>query len=467
MASAPISTSILRLAAPMMVGMVAQMIYNMTDMFFIGQTGNPNLVAGISLTMPLFMFSQGIGNLFATGSASYISRMLGAKNVSEAKHTSAVSFYTTLVTGIVVTVFLLIFKTPLLHLIGTSDITFEYANDYFSIIAMFIIPAVLGMSLSGQMRSEGATQKAMVSMLIGIIINIILDPIFILALGWGVKGAAWASVAGMCAGMVYSIGYFMSKNTILSIKWKDFKPSKKMYSEILKIGVPSALSNLVMTVSSVLTNIIAASYGDFVVAGNGVNMRVVMMCFTFVMALAIGFQPFAGFNYGAKNYDRLRKGFNITLIYTTVLAVFFSGLFIFFGRYIIMAFINDPATVEAGNTLLHAFVWGLPCLGIQMTIMVSFQAMGKPMQATIITLGRQCLFYIPLLLLLNHLFQFNGYIYAQPIADILTTVIALLFSVSIFKAMKHTMGNTAVPAISDAASNPSVPGLSEPTGGSL
>jgi Na+-driven multidrug efflux pump len=195
-----------------------------------------------------------------------------------------------------------------------------------------------------------------------------------------------------------------------------------------------------MTVSSVLTNIIAASYGDFVVAGSGVNMRVASLCFTFVMALAIGFQPFAGFNYGAKNYDRLRKGFKITLTYTTVLAVFFSVLFIAFGRYIIMAFINDPRTIEAGNTLLHAFVWGLPCLGIQMTIMVSFQAMGKPMQATIITLGRQCLFYIPLLLILNHFLQFNGYIYAQPIADILTTAIALVLSVSIFRAMKRDMG---------------------------
>jgi Na+-driven multidrug efflux pump len=250
--------------------------------------------------------------------------------------------------------------------------------------------------------------------------------------------------------MVYSIGFFLSKNTILSIRWRDFKPNKKMYAEILKIGIPSALSNLVMTVSSVLTNVIAASYGDFVVAGSGVNMRVVSLCFTFVMALAIGFQPFAGFNYGAKNYDRLRTGFKITLMYTTVLAVFFSILFIFFGRYIIMVFINDPATIEAGNTMLHAFVWGLPCLGIQMTIMVSFQAMGKPMQATLITLGRQCIFYIPLILILNHFFQFSGFIYAQPIADILTTVIALVLSVSIFKTMKHTMRNAEFPADSHA-----------------
>jgi putative MATE family efflux protein len=387
--------------------------------------------------MPLFMFSQGIGNVFAIGSASYISRMLGAKNHAEAKHTNAVSFYTTMAIGALVTVLLFIFKTPLLHLIGTSDVTFEYANDYFSIISLFIIPAVLGMSLGGQMRSEGATQKAMVSMLVGIICNIILDPIFILVLGWGVKGAAWASIIGMITGMSYSISYFLSKHTMLSIKWRDFKPNKTMYKEILKIGLPSALSNLVMTFSSVLTNIIASSYGDFVVAGSGVNMRIFSLCFTFVFALAIGFQPLAGFNYGAKNYARLKEGFKLTIMYTTILAVFFSTIFIFFGKYFIMVFINDPQTIEAGNTMLHAFVWGLPCLGIQMTIMVSFQAMGKPMQATIITLGRQCIFYIPLLLTFNHFFHFDGFIYAQPIADILTTAIALAFSASIFRAMKH------------------------------
>jgi putative MATE family efflux protein len=294
------------------------------------------------------------------------------------------------------------------------------------------------------MRSEGATQKAMVAMLVGIICNIILDPIFILALGWGVKGAAWASIAGMILGMIYSIRYFLSKDTMLSIKWHDFKPNKIMYTEILKIGLPSALSNLVMTVSSVLTNKIASSYGDFVVAGSGVNMRIFSLCFTLVFALAIGFQPFAGFNYGAKNYTRLKKGFKLTLLYTTILSVFFSIIFIFFGKYFIMVFINDAQTIAAGDTMLHAFVWGLPCLGIQITIMVSFQAMGKPMQATIITLGRQCLFYIPLILILDHLFRFDGFIYAQPIADILTTIIALLFSASIFKAMKHPAEGAAV-----------------------
>jgi Na+-driven multidrug efflux pump len=225
----------------------------------------------------------------------------------------------------------------------------------------------------------------------------------------------------------------MSKNTMLSIKLRDFKPNAVMYSEILKIGIPAALSHVVMTAAAIFTNRIAASYGDFVVAGSGVTMRVTSICFTLVMALAMGYQPFAGYNYGAKHFDRLRKGLKITLIYTTVLCCFFTVVFAFLGRFLVAVFIRDEQTVEAGTKLLMAFNWGLPFLGIQMTFMVTYQALGKPMLATIVTMGRQFLVYLPLLLIFNHFWQFNGYIYSQPIADIVTTGIAAALSSFVFK----------------------------------
>jgi putative MATE family efflux protein len=270
-------------------------------------------------------------------------------------------------------------------------------------------------------------------MLLGIVLNIILDPIFILWFGWGVAGAAWATIIGIIASMIYFVVHFMSKRTMLSIKFRDFKPNKIMYAEIMKIGVPAALSNIVMTASAIFTNRIAAGYGDFVVAGSGVTMRVASICFTLVMALAMGYQPFAGYNYGAKNFGRLRAGLRITMIYTTVLCCFFTVFFIFLGRQLIYVFIRDERTVEAGTKLLFAFLWGLPFLGVQMTFMVTYQALGKPMLATIVTMGRQCLVYLPLLFLFNRLWQFNGYIYSQPIADIVTTGIAAALSSFIFR----------------------------------
>jgi putative MATE family efflux protein len=428
--------SIIKLALPMMVGMIAQMVYNMTDTFFIGQTGDPNMVAGISLTMPLFMMSQGIGNIFGIGASSYISRLLGAKRLERARNTNVVSVYTTLAVGVVLTIVLLIFRRPILRLIGTSDITFVYSNDYFSIISGFIAISLVNMTLSSQARAEGATNVSMRGMLLGIVTNIILDPLFILQFGWGVAGAAWATVAGFAVSAVYLCRYFASSRSILSINPRDFKPDAAMYTEILKLGVPAAISNLFMTFSAILSNRVAASYGDFVIAGKGITLRVESICFTLIMALAMGYQPFAGFNYGAKNFKRLKQGLKIAMLYTTSLAVFFLFIFAFFGRSLVGLFINDPPTINAGARFMHAFLFGMPFMGLQMTMMVTFQAMGKAFLATTVSLGRQCLLYLPLLFILNHFLGFEGFMYSQPIADILTALTALMLGLKTLATLK-------------------------------
>jgi putative MATE family efflux protein len=436
METAPAGTAIIRLALPMAAAMLAQAIYNMTDMFFIGQTGEPNMVAAVSLVFPLFMLSQALGSIFATGSSSYISRLLGAKRNDEARLTASVSFYTAIGIGLLLTIVLLIFKTPVLRLIGVSSATFTYTNDYFSIVNIFMPVAAGGTVLSGQMRSEGATKKAMTAMLTGITLNIILDPILILWCNMGTAGAAWATVAGQAASFIYGIFCFLPGKTLLSVKPSDYRPNKTMLSQVLSIGIPAGLSSLIMSVSNILGNRIAASYGDFVVAGIGVQMRVASLYFMLVFALVQGYQPFAGFNYGAKNYNRLYKGFKLTLLYATALCIIGSVILSLVGDMFIRFFINDAATIGAGTAMMHTFVWGLPFVGSQITLMTSFQSFGKSVQAMVITLGRQFLFYLPLLYLLNHLSGFTGFIWAQPAADILTTGIALLLSRPLFRVMR-------------------------------
>ena len=430
------ATAILRLALPMMLSMIAQMVYNMTDTFFIGQTGDPNMVAGISLAMPLFMVSQGIGNIFGIGASSYISRLLGARRGIEAKQTCAVAFWTTFALGLVITAALFLFRKPFLLVSGASDATFAYANSYFSIINAFMVFALLNIALSGQMRSEGATAKATQGMLIGIALNIVLDPLFILTFDWGAAGAAWATIIGMIASVVYYCLHFISRRSVLSIHPKDFKPAARMYAEILKIGIPSAFSNIAMTICFVFRNRIAASYGDFVIAGSSINQRIGSISFMLIMALAMGYQPFAGFNYGAKNFERLKAGFRVTILYSTVLSVFFVVVFALGGRSIFTLFIRDEATVDAGVKMLYATLWALPFVWIQMTMMVTFQALGKSVLATIVTLGRDFLFYLPLLFLFNSLWHFNGFMYSQPVADGLTTCVALVLSARLFKTLK-------------------------------
>ncbi|MDR1909413.1 MAG: MATE family efflux transporter [Spirochaetaceae bacterium] len=461
MESAPVSTAILRLAVPMMVGSVAQMIYNMTDTFFIGQTNDPNMVAGISLSMPLFMLSQGLGNIFAMGASSYMSRCLGAKRMDEAKRTNATAFWITLVMGIILTGVIVTLREPVLHLIGTSEITFPYANSYFTIISFFISFSMMGMCLGGAIRSEGASTAAMTSQMLGIVVNIVLDPIFILYFNWGVAGAAWATVAGQTTGFIYCVLFYIRGKSVLSIHPRFFQPNKHMLKEVFKIGIPSAISNVVFTFASVVSNVIAAGYGDFVVAGSGISMRVTMLAFGLIMSLGFGFAPFAGFNYGARNLKRLSSGLRVTITYTTALALFFMVVFFFFGRQMMMIFIRDEKTIDAGARMMRAFLIGLPTMGIQMTIMSTFQALGKPIQSTVINLGRQFLVYLPLLFILNRLFGFTGFIYTQPISDIITTVVAVLFSISLFKNLHKTFSDAGL------ASGPSgvagVSGVVEPS----
>lgn len=450
MGTAPVGTAILRLALPMVAAMLAQSIYNMTDVFFIGQTKDPNMVAAVTLAFPLFMMSQALGNLFATGSSSYISRMLGLKENTEAQHTSAVAFYTSIAIGILMAAVIWIFKTPLLRLVGASDATFGFADDYFSVIIAFMPFAAVGTVISGQMRSEGATKHAMITQLIGIVLNIILDPVLILWLNMGTAGAAWATVIGQVASFIYGISYFLSKKTILSIKPRDYKPNRRMMSQLLSIGIPSALSSVIMSLSNIVGNRMSASYGDHIVAGFGVQMRVASMIFMLVFAIAQGYQPFAGFNYGAKQFSRLRKGFVRTLLYTTGLCVTGSIVLGLFGDSLIRFFIDDAPTISAGAKILSVFVWGLPFVGAQVTLMVTFQALGKAVSATIVTIGRQLLFYVPLLFILNHLFGFDGFIWAQPAADILTTGIAAILCISLIKLIRGPDG----PA--EALANPEI-----------
>jgi putative MATE family efflux protein len=436
MESAPVSTTIVRLALPMMAAMLAQAIYNMTDMFFIGQTGDPTMVAAVSLVFPVFMLSQALGNMFATGSSSYISRMLGLKNTEESKKTSSVCFYLSLLTGLLLTALLLGFKTPILNLIGASEGTSAHTEGYYTVVILFMSFAMAGTLFFGLLRSVGATDKAMILQLIGIGLNIILDPIFILVFSWGTAGAAWATIAGQLASFAYGIWYLLSKKTVLSIRFNDNRPNKTMMREVFSIGVPAGISNVLMSVITVLGNRVAVGYGDHVVAGAGVQMRITSLGFMLVFALTQGYQPFAGFNYGAKNYERLKKGFKFTIVLSTILCGVGCIIFFIFGDALIRFFINDAKTIEVGAAMLRVFIIGLFFLGIQATLMTTYQALGKSVEATLVSLGRQLLFYVPLLYILSGLFGFKGFMFVFPMADILTAILALALSRPLFKTMR-------------------------------
>lgn len=433
----PVKEAIIKLAVPTMIGMIIDTVYTLTDTFFIGKLNDSFQVAAISICFPLFMIIHSLGNLFSTGGASYISRLLGERDIEKAKKGAAISCYSSFLIAIITSIIILIFINPILQIIGASSDTFDFAKEYMVIISLFSFILVLQVSLSGVIRAEGASKEAMIGLVLGTIVNIILDPIFILGLKMGVKGAAIATIIGNLIGVLYYIRFFRNKKSILSIHWSYFEFNKGIYKEILSIGAPVAISNLLMSVVAAYSNIIAVSYSDVVVASIGVVQRTNSMAIMLVFGLCLGFQPIAGYCYGAKNYTRLREAFLITLIYGTIISVFFAVITYIFAAPLIKIFIVDTQIVNIGTRFMRAYATVMPIMALQYTIMVAFQSIGKGKESLIISLGRQGLFYLPAIVLLDKYFGLAGFIWSQPVADIMTTVLALFLFLLLNKHLKE------------------------------
>ncbi len=437
MESYPVPKAILLLALPSILAMLVQIIYGLTDTFFIARTGNADLLAAITFAMPIVMVFQATGNIFAVGGASYISRKLGERRLAEAKKTAATCFYLSVFIGLILTGFFWLYMNKIVGWFGATERTFQYTKEYLVIMSSLSFVPILQVTLSGLIRSEGATNQAMVGILLGTGANILMDYIFICQMNMGIKGAAFATLIGNFVGVIYFLSYFARGESYLSLGFRYFKPDKEMMYNILAIGIPSALSALVMGFSNVLMNNIGSVYGENVIAANGINKPLVGVVFFLAMGLAQGYQPFAGYNFGAKNIKRLVSAFQITMIYGTVLSVTCTVLLFFLNRQLMELFIDNDEVVRVGQSMIKAFLWAIPFFGIQFTITMTFQATGRALLAMFLILGRQLFFFIPLLLVLNHYFTFNGYIYAQPIANLATTAVSVLLSVYFVRDLRR------------------------------
>ena len=429
MESYPVPKAILLLAFPSMLAMLVQIIYGLTDTFFIARTGNADMVAAITFAMPIMMVFQAAGNIFAVGGASYLSRKLGERDLAEVKRASATCFYLSVLVGMILTGFFWLYIDKIVRWFGATTGTFQYTKEYLIVMSSMSFLPILQVTLAGLIRSEGATNHAMIGILLGTGVNIVMDYLFIFKMGMGIKGAAIATLIGNGFGVSYYLFYFMYRSSFLSLNYRFFKPDKDMIYNILAIGIPSSLSALIMGFSNVLTNNIGSVYGENVIAANGIQMRLNSVVFFLVMGLAQGYQPFAGYNYGAKNVKRLLSSFKVTLIYGSILSVVCAILLYLFSYQAMALFIDNAQVIRIGQQMIHAFLWAIPLLGVQFTITMTFQATGRAMLAMFLVLGRQLFFFVPLLLILNHYFTFNGYIYAQPVADLATTIVSVLLSV--------------------------------------
>jgi len=412
------------LALPTMASMLIQVVYNMIDTFFIGKLNDPYMVAAITISMPIFLIIQSFGNIFAYGGASLISRLLGQGEREKARKAGAVSFWSAFVVCTLVSILAFFLLEPILLLCGASENTLGYGKSY--LIFMLIGSPFIGMqvALSGLLRSEGAVKVSMMGIVAGSVLNMILDPIFILLLGWDVKGAAIAtSISNICIFLFY-LRFYLKNKGILSVSLRYYRFSGRIYADILKIGIPASLGIVLMSAGIALANYVAAGFGDSALAATGIVMRIALVAVMLVFGLAQGCQPLMGYSYGAKNFSRLMETVKRAAGISTIIGVVFAVLLAVFSGTWIRIFINNAVVIELGAQYIKALVLSMPLLGIQLVIIAMFQSIGKPIESLILYLGRQGFFFIPALFIFSSLWGYSGFVYAMPFSDVATTLLA-------------------------------------------
>lgn len=423
----PVTQAILKMSLPVVMGMMVQVLYNLVDTFFIGQLGDPNQLAAANLTTPLFMIMMAIAGIIGTGASSYISRSIGENDFDRANKTLSTGIAIILGLGALVTVLGLVFLSPLMRAMGASEQVLPFASDYSFVLFLGSVLIMCNFSMGQLLRSEGAAMPSMMGMALGTVTNIIFDPVFIFGFGMGMRGAAIATVIGNGVGVAYYIFYYATGKSMVKISIKNISADKKIWGQIWGIGTPASVSQLLMSVAFIILNNLAAAYGDVVVAGMGVANKI-MTIGTFVfMGFAGGCQPLVGYNYGAKNYKRVNEIIKKAMFITAGVGVALFALFSIFATELISFFANDMGEViEQGTVILRALSWSLIVLGPQMLANTTVQSLGKAKASLFLSVARQGLFFIPLLFLLNRLFNFGGLIYAQPVSDAVTLVLALV-----------------------------------------
>ncbi|MDD2210652.1 MAG: MATE family efflux transporter [Candidatus Cloacimonetes bacterium] len=435
--SMPVPRAIMNLAIPSVLSMLVNILYNLTDTFFIGKLNDPFQVAAVSVSLPLFMLQMAMAGVFGIGGGSYLSRLLGKKDYLAARNTLATSVFTSAAMSIVLAGFGIILIPTFTSLIGATGATLAHAQNYMLYILIGSPIIIMKFTLVQLLRSEGAAKEAMVGLFIGTGMNILLDPLFIFGFRMEVTGAAVATVLGNGCGLLYYLAFYIRKKSLVPLSFKHIKLQWSCYKEILMIGIPASLSQVMLSVGNTISYRLAAGYSDHHVASLGVASRVFTIPIFVFIGISIGIQALVGYTYGAKNYKRMKETIRTSVLISLSISALMTLLFALFPRELIMIFIKDQDIVNIGTLVLEAYVFAIPIAAISMIMMTSLQAMGKAFPALIVSLSRQGIMYIPSIIILNKLFAFNGLVFAMPLADLLTTILSSTMLLFILKRLKH------------------------------
>ncbi|MBZ4668813.1 MAG: efflux family protein [Defluviitaleaceae bacterium] len=423
-----IGTLLLKFSIPAIVGMLVNALYNIVDRIFIGQGVDAFAITGIGVVFPIMTIIMAFGMLVGIGSTSLISIRLGEKRQDEAEHILGNAFILLVIVSLAITFFGLIFIDPLLLIFGASPDTIGYAKDYIIIILYGTIFNALGFGLNNIIRAEGNPKAAMLTMLLGAIINTVLDPIFIFVFDMGVKGAAYATVIGQLANTIYVLSYFNSKRSILKLHKKNMKLSKEIIIGIFSIGMSPFAMQLAASVVQLLSNNALKIYGgDLAIGAMSIISSAVTIFFMPIFGINQGAQPIIGYNYGAKQYDRVKHAMKLAVGAATVISLIGFISVQVFPQAIIRIFNNDSELIRIGTHGIRIYLAMMPIIGFQIVSANYFQAIGKAKISMFLSLLRQVTLLIPLLIILPPIFGLTGVWMSAPVSDFISVIITGIY----------------------------------------
>ncbi len=421
-----------KLSLPGIIAMLVQAFYNVVDTFFVAKAYGAEegilAIGGLTVAFPVQMILMGIAILLGAGSASVISRALGAKEIERARRALGNVYSAGLVLGVLFFAFSFFDLSPILKAFGATEGIMPFSVDYIRVILGGAITCILGISIQNIVRAEGNARFAMNAMLLGAGLNILLDPVMIFGFGMGVRGAAIATVFSQGVSALWLLHYFLAGKSAVHFGFENLKPDFGILKEIATIGAGPFAMDISQSITIIFVNAALAVYGgDVAIAVYGLIFRLFSFVFMPLIGLSFGLQPIAGYNYGAGKPERVVKAVKIATLGAVSFGTASFLVMFLFPQQLLSIFSSDPYLLDLGKPAMRIFVLGMPLLGINIIGSTLFQALGRARPSFILSVSRPILFFLPMVILLPRLYELNGVWAAFPASDLMAVVLTLLF----------------------------------------
>ncbi len=438
--TAPIPKAVLKLCIPTVLSSLVTVLYNLADTFFVGMLNDPIQNAAVTLAAPVLLAFNAVNNLFGVGASSMMSRALGVKDYETVRKSSAFGFYCAALSGLLFSALVALLQTPLLRILGADSVTIEATWGYlFWTVALGAAPSILNVVLAYLVRAEGSALHASIGTMSGCLLNIILDPVFIMPWGFGMgaEGAGLATFISNCVACLYfAVLLFVKRGkTFVCVDFRKFPFNKRIAFGICSVGIPAMIQNLLNVTGMTVLNNFTSDFGEQAIAAMGISQKLGMIPMQVSMGLSQGIMPLIGYNYASKNIKRMKKGLLFTARISLSLLVFATAGYLIFAEPLVRSFMSDPQVVAYGERFLRGFALAQPFLCIDFLAVGVFQACGMGSKALLFAFLRKIVLEIPALFILNWLFPLYGLAYAQLCSEIVLACAAVLVIMRLFASL--------------------------------